>query len=239
MPTRQTAAAEVQALVGRAARERDVKGIDEYLALALRDVDRSSPRHVKLTLTGDGTDEYALPSPWERGFSVIERVRWVVGNDFNAVPVWIEDDEYEIEYESDGDAQIRFYYGSPSSSDRVVVEHTARHTLAESAASTTLNDTQTGALTARAASLLLRAAAASVASSVPQGTDEDFVEPAVTNAAGEYRRLADDFDAEYRRLLGITDDAPSTPVIKSVPTTPGRRNYTYATHPRRGAAWRT
>jgi hypothetical protein len=242
MATRQSVIAEVQALVGRAARERDVKGIDEYVALGLRDIDRYSSRKVKVTLTGDGTDEYAIGSTWSDGFSRIERVRWVSDNDFNAPAEWLEPEQYEVEYTSAFAAQIRFAT-SPSSADRVVLEHTARHTLTESSSTTTLNDTEAGALARRASALLLRAAAASVSATIPAATDEDFAEPAMGNAAQQYRLLADDHDAEFDSLLGIdrkgSTGAPRfAPVLVSVPATPNRRNSSYLTHPRRGSEWR-
>lgn len=239
MPTRQSVIAEVQALIGRAARERDVKGIEEYVALGLRDVDRYSTYKVKTTLTGDASDEYAIGSAWADGFSVVERVRWVPDNDFNATAQWLMPEQYEVEYTSAGAAQIRFAF-SPAAADRVVLEHTARHTLTESASTTTLNDTQAGALARAAAAILLRAAAASAASTIPAATDEDFAEPAMGNAAQQYRLLADDLDAQFDQLLGIdrkgTSGAKqSAPVFVSVPAMPNRRNVPrYLTHPRRG-----
>lgn len=234
MPSTLTIETDVRAIASGAAEHPGVAGVGVYVDLARRDVERASPRVYKQTITGDGTDEYALSSPWERGFSTIRHVRWVADNDFNAVPEWLVPEQYEVEYDSSGNSQIRLSR-SPSSSDRVVVEFTARHTLTTSTSTTTVNDTEASALAYRAAALLLRAAATRAATTTPQATDADFAVGAIASQAGEFRRLADDADAEYRRLLGITEDAPSTPAFSSVPASPNYRNWRTMTHPRRMA----
>ena len=236
MPSRLTITQEVAALVGNAHKESGVLTIAEYVDLGVRDVEKVAPRHYRRILTGDGTDEYALASPWERGFSIVERVRWVAGADYNAKAVWLTQDQWELDYESDEDPQIRFSL-SPSTSDRVVVEHTARHTLTDATATTTVNDTEASATARRAAVLLLRAAAASVNSRVPQGTDEDFAEPGIGSAAAEYRRLADDYQKEYESLLGIGADVPFVATYASTSANYNRRNESPLTHPRRSASW--
>lgn len=307
MPTRQTILTEAAALVGDAVRERGVSELGTYVDIALRDLDRYSPRHAKTTITGDGTDEYDLGDRWDAGFSMVERVRWVPGADFNTKAIWLTKEQYEVEFahalrsaeavgtgdgttkefaldypfaveegaavtvsavavtaieiEGGEDAstltfdaapanaaaivatyyteqpQIRFAF-SPSSSDRVVVEHTTRHAITDNVGSTTLNDRQAAALAHKAAALLLLAAAGSMAATVAQNTDSDFVGQAVGTAGDAYRRLADVQNKAFFEALGVSEDqqggtAASAPVFCSVPATPNARNNDYLTHPRR------
>ena len=132
---------------------------------------------------------------------------------------------------------------SPSASDVVVVEHTARHTLADSEASTTLSDDQAGALAHRAAALLLRAAAAGAIGLISQATDTDILAEIGGNRGDAYRRLADDEDKTFDAMMGIDRSNPAAtggagkPVLVSVPATPNRANSRYLTHPRRSAAY--
>lgn len=133
--------------------------------------------------------------------------------------------------------QIRFSL-SPSTADAVIVEFTGRHTLTADDGASSVSDDEAGALSQRVAALLLRAAAASVASTVSQATDTDIV-GMVGSQADSYRRLADDADAAFYAALGLAMDAVKSgaaggPQIVSVPSQPNRRNNYYLTHPRRG-----
>lgn len=236
----QTVTAEVQLLLGGAKRLRGAGDVPSFVASAQRDLDRYSPRLVRATLTGDGTDEYALASPWERGLSSISRVRWVPDNDFNEPAQWIATDAYEVEYDSAGAGQIRFLTITPTSADRVVVEHSARHTLTAATATTTISETEAAALARLTCAAMLRAAGAVAGSTIPQATDEDIAVSGTDGAADQYRRLADDFDAQADQILGIdrtarTGEVRSAPVIVSVRALPWRQTAgRYLTHPRRG-----
>lgn len=241
MPTQQTIVLGVQRLVGAAAKERGVAAIAEYVTMGLADLDLVSPYVTRVTLTGDGSDEYALASPWERGFSAIRWVRYYPDNDRNEPHQEIQPEAYDAtELASDGTAQIRFYSLSPTSSDRVVIEYTARHTLTDSASTTTLTATQATALQYRAAAHLLRAAASSSASSAPQDRAVDFAVPG-TSQADSYRRLADDMEESYRSTLGIPADGsaaqPAQFATVPVEYSARTRGRVHLTHPRRPPSW--
>lgn len=244
MATRQTVTAEVKTLAGSALSIQGVRPVSEYLAISLRDLNRYRPYRVRTTLTGDGTDEYALGANWSAGFSTISRVRYLADGDFDATSEILPTESYDAtEVTSAGAPQIRFSF-SPSASAKVIIEHTARHSLTESASTTTLNDDEAGALAYLTAATLLRSAASTVGATVPQGTDEDFASGAFGGGGTDaFRRLADDYDKAADGLLGIdrsgaSELPPAAPAFVSVPATPNARNASYLTHPRRGAEWR-
>lgn len=239
MPDRQTIIGNVKRRVGSAHAERGVSPVADFVTAALADLDRDSPYAARTTLTGDGTDEYALGSLWTRGVSSVSRMLYRPAADYNEPPRDVYPEEYDAgESAADGSAQIRFLTFSPATGSKVIIDHAAVHALTDSAGTTTLTAGQASALEARAAALLLRAAAASVASTRPQEKDVDFALPSFSSAADAYRRLADDADADYRRLLGLGSDgsAPAgAPQISSVPAMPNHRNRRNLTHPARSA----
>lgn len=237
MPDLQTSVAAVKRLVGTAHEAKGVSPVTDFLTAALRDLTRVSPYQTRTTLTGDGTDEYPLGALWTRGISVISRVRYLADGDYNERPRELESDEYDAtEVTSGGAAQIRFLSFTPATSSKVIIDHTAAHTLS-TAATTTLSDQEAGAVEYLAAALLLRAAAASVAGVAPQSSDMDFASSAVQNAADAYRRLADDMDAKYRDAMGLPADGSTAarPVLVTTSAQSNRRNFSRVTHPRRGA----
>lgn len=237
MPNLDTSVAAVKRLVGTAHEAKGVAHVTEFLTAALRDLTRVSPYQARTTLTGDGTDEYPLGSLWTRGVSVISRVRYLADGDYNETPQELQPEEYDAtEVTSAGAPQIRFLSITPPASSKVIIDHTAAHVLSTTDL-TTLTDQQAGALEYAAASLLLRAAAASVAGVAPQASDMDFASSAVQNAADAYRRLADDMDAKYRDALGLPPEGQTAarPVLVTTPAQSNRRNFSRLTHPRRGA----
>jgi hypothetical protein len=239
MPDLQTSIAATKRLVGTAHEAKGVSPVESFVTAALREVNRLSPYQARTTLTGDGTDEYPLGSLWTRGVSVISRARYLPDGDYNERFRDLAPDEYDAtEVTSGGAAQIRFLTVTPPASAKVILEHTAVHTLSTNAL-TTLSDREAGAVEYCAAALLLRAAAASVAGVAPQSSDMDFASSALQNAADAYRRLADDMDARFREALGLPADGSvaARPVVITSPGTSNARNFRRLTHPRRGASW--
>lgn len=238
MATRQELLDEVTTLAGGLVGERGVRSFDLHAATALRTFSaHAKPRIVVLAVTGDGGDEYGLGADWVDGFSVIHRLRYVASGDYDAVPVYWTDSDYQLETDSSGNPQIRFRI-SPGSTDIVVIEHTAPYTLGETAATTTVPDYQLTALAYLVAANALRAAAVGVTATRDQGTDTDILD--FNSQGGEFRRLADDYDAQFDDLMGIDRASPGAPTKPPVITTtraqPNRRRSRYLTHPARGPA---
>jgi hypothetical protein len=75
-----------------------VSGTADYVADALARLNDVAPREVKLQITGDTTDEYPLGDDWSEGFSYVKRVRMVESADFDEPAIWIEHEDYEVEY---------------------------------------------------------------------------------------------------------------------------------------------
>lgn len=232
MATQESIQAAVTTLAGSALDERGVGSVSEYVALALEDVSIYAPRVIHHVLTGDAGDEYDFPATWVQGFSVLRRAVYRSDADFDEPGSELLPEQYIIEQKADGTDQLRLLTLSPSSADRVVLTFTGRHTV------TTLSAQQAQAVAQRSAALVCRAAATGTSGTVPQGHDADMV--GFTGTQGDaYRRLADDFDREFDRLLGI--DRTQAPrqtgpaVIVTVRAQPNRRNRRYLTHPHREA----
>lgn len=225
---RQTVIEKTKTLVGAAANERGVDQPQVYVDLALEEFTRfGKPREVEQTVTGDGGDEYALAATWDDDFSTLVSVIYWPSNDTDSQPLTIPLTDVQIERRlpSDGGTQIRFLTLSPSSSDRVVVTFTAPHTLGETSATTTVQTTQALGLAYLAASMMLNAAAAGTAATVPQSGDADFVSSTFGTAGDAYRRLATVYAAKADDMLGISRSPESSvgpPVITSKRAVPGR-----------------
>lgn len=235
MATRQGVIDRVVRFVGAARHERGVQSVDQYVADAMDEFSiYAKPRIVVYTITGDGGDEYGLGSDWVDGFSVIRRIRYVASADYDAVPIYWTSSDYQLETDSSGNPQIRLRI-SPSSSDRVVIEHTGVQTIGETGAETTVPDFIDTALAYLAAAALLRSAAASVNATRDQDTDTDILD--FSSHGGEYRRLADDYDQKFDRMAGIDRSTPGAstkpPVITTTRAQPNRRRSRYLTHPSR------
>lgn len=241
MATRQTIIDKTRSIVGTAKNERGIEPVEVYVSLALDKFSKlGPPREVEQTITGDGTDEYALASTWVSGFSVIESVAYWASNDTNEAPRMLRRDEYVVEEDlpSDGSSQIRFLTFSPSSSDRVVVTFTAPQIVGETAATTTVPDHLVLGLAYLAASMLCDTAAASLAATVPQATDDDALISSFGTAGDAYRRMATRFQEEAYVMLGIASaesggEAIGPPEIVAVRAVPGRSyGRRYMTHAR-------
>lgn len=244
MATRDGIIEKVTQLVGTARQERGVAPVSDYVDLALDEFSAfAQPQDVEQTITGDGTDEYAISASWVEGFSSIKSVHYWPSNDTNEEPQLIAPDRYVVENRlpSAGGTQIRFDF-SPTSSDRVVVTFSAPHTVGDTAGATTVRDSATLGLAYLAASLLCAAAASSLAATVPQAGDEDATFGAGFGTAGDaYRRMSEHFGRRADSLLGINREARTESAgriaVSSVRAVPGRQyGRTYLTH-QRGSRW--
>lgn len=245
MPTtRQTFAKKVSARVGGAEKVLSGAGIGDYADGALPEFSSAASlagrvRKVELTITGDGTDEYGLGSSWTDGFSrVLECWRWD-SNDTNSEPILMGPEEYQIEdaLPAAGSSQIRFLTYSPSSADRIVVTHTALHTLTDAATSISSWDEE--AFADLVASRLLEDAATAVLRFKPQASDEDFLGGGTqAERASQYRESARRLMERYRAHFGLGTEAAPLPqavavfeVVEKLPA--GVIDYRH-THSRRG-----
>lgn len=248
MATRQTYVTAVKSRVSGAERLLDVNSLSHYVdqclpAYSAAAANRGRTRKVELTITGDGSEEYGLGSDWTDGFStVVEVWRWD-DNDTTDQPTRLGSDEYEVEdaLPSSGASQIRFLTFSPSSSDRVVVVHTALHTCTDSAS--TLSAWDDEAFADLVSSRVLEAAATALLSRVPQSTDTDsLIGNPDAERAREYRTSARTLERRFERHFGIgdVDNGPETAravvITEDLDKGPGILRYRH-THPRRGRGY--
>jgi len=246
MSTRQTLATKVKARAGGVDRLSGVEALAAYIdqcipAFSAAAANRGRTRKVELTITGDSGDEYGLGSDWTDGFStVLEVWRWD-DNDTTEEPVFVPSDEYEVEdaLPASGSSQIRFLTFSPSSSDRVVVVHTALHSVTD--ATSTISSWDEEAFADLVAARVLEAAATALLSRIPQATDTDsLIGNPDSERAREYRESARRLERRYERHFGIGDAAQGGQetsrafvVTEDIDKGPGLLNYRH-THPARG-----
>lgn len=148
--------------------------LSTFVTLAAQKVNRVRPRIVRLVITGDGGDEYGLGSDWVDRFSRVAEseggIAYLDANDSDDYPRVLRSDEWKLEYDSNGDPQIRFAF-TFDSSDRMHVFHTAPHTIDDSGSTLrTVDDTPFAELVA---ALAIRFRIAAVLAMRPQSVDAD------------------------------------------------------------------
>lgn len=185
--------------------------LDVFVDQAKAKVDRARPRYYRNAITGDGSDEYTLPSPWQQHFSTIDAVDILDSDGSEDDPTSLLPEEWQVEQNTSGADQIRLYGYSPGSTETLVVYHTAPHTV-DSSTSTILSSDEE-AFSELVAALILRAALARVLSSSDQRTDTDRAAIDIAQAeqiASLYRELKKTAYSHF----GIRDEADP---IQSVP----------------------
>lgn len=178
--------------------------LDVFVDQAKAKVDRARPRYYRNAITGDGSDELTLPSPWQQHFSTIDRVHILDSDGSEEEPDDLMPEEYRVEQNTSGADQLRLIGYAPGTSDTVVVYHTAPHTVDSS--TSTLRTADEEAFSELVASLILRAALARILSSSDQRTDSDRAAIDIAQAeqvAILYRELKKTAYAHF----GIRDEA--------------------------------
>lgn len=245
MSTRQTFVTQVEARTGGAQRVPGVSSIGTYIDQCLPTfnaaaVNRGSVRIVELTITGDGTDEYSLGSDWTDEFSYVKEVWLWESNDTNDDPFILNSDEWRVETRlpSAGASQIRLLSYAPSSSDRVVVVHTALHTITDAESTMEAHDEE--AFANLVAARVLEAASTALLALIPQGSDTDALlgSPQGERANG-YRESARTLERRYERHFGIAADGSGDPTggafiaIEDYDQSPGILNHRHTHRSRR------
>lgn len=185
--------------------------LDVFVDQAKAKVDRARPRYYRNAITGDGSDEYTLPSPWQQHFSSIDKVNILDSAGSEDEPEDLTNEEYKVEQNTSGADQIRLVGYSPGSTDTLVVFHTAPHTV-DSTTSTILSADEE-AFSELVAALILRAALARVLSSSDQRTDSDRAAIDVAQAeqiASLYRELKKSAYSHFG-ILDETEPSLTTP----------------------------
>lgn len=214
--------------------EPPVRGLAEtarFVARALARLNDVAPYEAEIEIVGDGTDEYDLPAPWDPSGSVITRVERYTDGDYDEPAEDLDQSEYRVGRDADGDPILRLT-DALATDDELVVYATVPHTLTASA--TTLDARHWYALADLAAALKLEAAAARLCGVQPQGTDDDLV-VGMEDRAGLLRSQASALRKRFDEHFGVTPSATGGPQsIASVaidvdPPTPwpGRRWHTH------------
>lgn len=237
MATLETFTARAQQLIG--GNRPGSATLDVFVVQARAKVDRAKPREVRNAITGDGSDEYTLPSPWAQGFSAVRSVEILGADGSEEAPERLTPEDWLIEQTTGGVDQIRLDGYAPADTETLVVYHTAPHTV--SASTSTLLATDEEAFSELVAAFALRARLANLLSYTDQRTDSDRAAVDVA-AAEQLRALERDLRKSAYAHFGIVDESEPT---SSKPLSASRdadravgrggiRQYRH-THPRRWA----
>jgi len=146
------------------------------------------------------TQQWAVPSGWENGFSVVNNVEYPGGE---TPPDYIEDEDFKIFYDSENEAwYLRFLLYTPGEGESAVVSYTARHTL--TADLNTVPDSDFYILCNMAAERLCL----QLATEYSQNTDSTIGADTVngTGTKNNFTDIAKLFRTRWTDALGIKDD---------------------------------
>jgi hypothetical protein len=175
---------------------------DDYarnIDAAIKIFSRHRPDVSVVDITGDGTHDYALPSGWVEGFSIIKSIEYPVDN----VPADILDnEEYEI-YQAVAAKKVRLINYSPSAYDTFRVAFTVPRLEA------TIPENDEDALCNLAASLCLEA----LANAYTQTSDSTIGADSVNwrTKGYEFGQRAKQFMKLYKEHMGIKEDDTTPP----------------------------
>lgn len=188
---------------------------DDVINLALEQVNHDRPRNLVFDITGDGTQDYALPSDFQKAFSTVSSVEHPAGE---TPPVFrIRDDDWFI-YEDPSKAaglqlRLRFKATTPNSTEIIRTTITTPYTLTE--AVTTI-DTQTVflAIIYKSAVMAFRALAAKFAQSADPSIDADSVD--YGGRSQNYLFLAERYETNYKGVIGLGEDTKAAFSLQDV-----------------------
>lgn len=183
--------------------------IDEQIDAALDQVNRDKARTKVVDITGDGTQDYKLPTDFQRGFSMIQPggVEFPAGEN---PPIFLEEDDDWIEYEdpskaADDQLRLRFIRKTPTSVDDIRLTYSIRHVLTnDSTTSTVVDQDVFNAIVYQALVLALRAKASKFNESADASIDADTVN--LQTAASNYLFLAERHERTYKLFVGKSED---------------------------------
>jgi hypothetical protein len=189
--------------------------IDDAITMAVEQVNHDRPRRLVFDIAGDGTQDYKLPSDFQKAFSVPESVEHPAGEN---PPVFrIRDDDWFI-YEDPSQVageqlRLRFKGTTPTATETIRVTITTPYALT---VSTSTFDSQTIflALIYKSAVLAFRAIAAKFAQSADPTIDADSVD--YGGRSQNYLFLAERYETNYKGVIGLGEDTKAAFSLQEV-----------------------
>lgn len=175
--------------------------IETHIEGAIRAVNLDKSFRIPVDITGDGTQDYPLPSTYLKGFSAIDTVETPAGEN---PPQYIRDGEDWFVYEDPTKAaaeqmRLRFRLTTPQTGDIIRVIYTAFYTVTEDT-----SNLDPYAFEAVLANALMRAYTA-LAARFSQSQDPTILADAVNygNRIQSFLLLRGQAKEEYRRRTGL------------------------------------
>lgn len=100
---------------------------DNAISTALQVYSEHAKKFKVVDVAGDGTNDYALPSGWNEGFSVIDKIEYPLGS----VPATLIDRRDYTFYQDESSEYIRLLIDKPSSSEEFRVTFTVLRLVTE------------------------------------------------------------------------------------------------------------
>jgi len=162
--------------------------------------------------SGDNGYDYDLPSDWVLNFSKIVSIEYPSGYQ---VPYYLEEEDWEIYWESTSTQKLRFLDATPSSTETVRVRYTIPHTV--SASASTVYDEDFEAVCHLACAYACKFLANKMVQTSEPTIAADVVDYA--SKTEQYKDRAEEMFKEYRRLMKLEGDvnAPSS-IVKDFDT---------------------
>lgn len=188
---------------------------DDVIELALEQVNHDRPRNLVFDITGDGTQDYALPSDFQKAFSIISSVEHPAGE---TPPVFrIRDDDWFIYEDPSKGAglqlRLRFKATTPTATETIRVTITTPYALT---VSVTTIDSQSIFLAViyKSAVLAFRGLAAKFAQSADPSIDADAVD--YGGRSQNFLFLAERYETNYKGVIGLGEDTKAAFSLQEV-----------------------
>ncbi len=176
--------------------------VDLAIQLALRRVNRDKPLRDVVEVSGDGTQDYAVPTNYVKGFSQIKDIEFPSGE---IPPLFIEQDDSWREYEdptATPRSRILFLDRTPTATEKFRVTYTRPHSLTNVSTTSTVEDQDTfQAIVYKSLSNIFRAKGSKFLESNDPVIGSDTVD---FGAKGQsFLFLAGEWNAEYKSVVGL------------------------------------
>ena len=197
----------------------DPADYDAAISEALNSYSGNRPRLVVADIPGSGVTDYATPTGWVEGLSVVESIEYPAGQNPEII---LDDDDWRL-YRSPAGLKIRLIEATPQAGETIRILYTAGHT----EASILIMDFE--AVGNLAASICLRMLAAAYG----QSSDSTIMADSVNyrSKGDEFARRAKELEGLYRAHIGVKEN--DTTVAACVTASPQRSRRGSLTH-RRG-----
>ena len=176
--------------------------VDKAIQLALKRVNRDKPLLDVVEASGDGTQDYAVPSDYVKGFSQIKAIEFPSGE---IPPLFIDQDDSWQEYEdptATPKSRILFLDRTPTATEKFRTTFSRPHSLTNDSSTSTVEDQDTfQAIVYKALSNIFRAKGSKFLESNEPVIGSDTVD---FGAKGQsFLFLAGEWNAEYKSVVGL------------------------------------